>query len=479
MDRLSAPAQEAATLGSLPLLLERQRAAYTAHPLPSAGQRRANLARLKAALLAHRQQLVSTISADFGSRSPYETLAAEIMSSVNAINHARRHLARWMRPQRRRTGLVYRPAQAAVHYQPLGVVGIMVPWNYPVALAAGPLVSALAAGNRAMIKLSEFTPATNTVIRQLLAQAFAADEVAVVEGGPEVSQAFAQLPFDHLLFTGSTAVGRHVMRAAAANLTPVTLELGGKCPAIIAPGAELVAAAGRICIGKAFNAGQTCIAVDYVLCPRDQVEPLAAALGRRFAAMYPQLRENADYTAIINDRHYQRLIALREEARAGGARVLEINPAGEELEGARKLPLTLLLDTQPQMRIRQEEIFGPLLPIVPYDALDEALAHMRSQPRALALYYFDLDRERQAKLLASTHSGAVCINDTLVQFAQDELPFGGIGASGMGAYHGRDGFLTFSHAKAVMRRGRLNLLRMAYPPYKPWLMRLLEKALLR
>lgn len=330
-----------------------------------------------------------------------------------------------------------------------------------------------------MLKLSELMPETNAVMRRLLAQAFSEEQVAVVEGEKAVSEAFARLPFDHLLFTGSTAVGQQIMRAAAEHLTPVTLELGGKCPAILHPEADLEAAAERIAFGKGLNAGQTCVSVDYVLCPRPQLEAFLAAFERHFRRMYPRIRDNPDYTSIVSDRQYQRLLGLREEAAQKGARLIELGPPGEELAGSRKLPLTLVLDTEPHMRISQVEIFGPLLPVLVYDTLDEALAHVRAQPRPLALYYFDPDRARQDYVLAHSHSGAVCINDTLLQIAQDDLPFGGVGDSGMGAYHGREGFLTFSKTKGVLRRGRLNLLRAAFPPYRPRLLKLAEWLLLR
>lgn len=459
-------------------LLEQQRAAYLAAPQPSADQRRDALRRLKRALLAHRGELAEAAARDFGRRSRYETLFADIMPSVNALNDAIARVGRWMRPQRRRVAPTFQPASARVVYQPLGVVGIIVPWNYPVFLAMGPLAGALAAGNRVMLKLSEFTPETNAVLRRLIEGAFEPAEIAVVLGDRDVGEAFSRLPFDHLLFTGSTAVGHHVMRAAAEHLTPVTLELGGKSPAIVGPGADLALAAGRIALGKALNAGQTCVAPDYVLCPRERLEAFVEELGRQFRRMYPDPHHGGDYSAIINERHFQRLLGLRDEAAAAGARIVDFAPP-PRAPGTRILPLTVLLDVAPELSVMREEIFGPLLPVLPYDRLDEALDFVRARPRPLALYYFDHDPGREQRVIRETHSGGVCINDTLIHLAQDDLPFGGIGASGMGHYHGHEGFLTFSKVKPVLRRRRLNPLRPVYPPFKPRLLAWVERLLLR
>src|SRR5690554_4778146 len=316
-----------------------------------------------------------------------------------------------------------------------------------------------------MIKTSEFTPETNKVLTRLLAESFEQDHVALVEGEADVAQAFTRLPFDHLLFTGSTAVGRHVMRAAADNLTPVTLELGGKSPAIVSDSVPIEDAVERIAFGKTLNAGQTCIAPDYVLCPASRMDEFVTAFQRRIARMYPRLRDNEQYTAIVNDRQYARLRRYLDEAREKGARVIEINPASETLEDVRKLPVTLVLDCNDDMLLGQEEIFGPILPVVPYDTLDDALEYVRRRPRPLALYYFDYDEERQRYVLEHTHAGGVSINDTLFHIGQDDMPFGGVGLSGIGRYHGHEGFLTFSHAKSVHRKGRFNSARFIYPPY--------------
>ncbi|WP_180682605.1 coniferyl aldehyde dehydrogenase [Tepidicella baoligensis] len=466
-------------MARLPALFERQRQAFARFPMPPAEQRIAGLKRLRAALLRHREALVQAVDRDFSARSRDETLMAEVLTTVQGIDHTVRHLRRWMRPSRRSVSLLFAPARNRVAYQPLGVVGIMVPWNYPIQLALLPLVGALGAGNRAMIKLSEFTPATNQVLRALLADAFDEDEVAVIEGAVDVSTLFAQQPWDHLLFTGSTAVGRIVMAAAAKNLTPVTLELGGKSPVIVAPDAPLQAAAESIVFGKMLNAGQTCIAPDYALVPAGQEDAFVQAMQHVVARLYPTLRENPDYSAIVNERQHQRLQAWLDDAVRQGARVQVCNPAGEGFEGTRKMPLHLLLDVHDGMKVMQEEIFGPLLPVLPYRDLDQAVERVRSGARPLALYLFSHDRQVQRKVLEQTHSGGVTINDTLMHVAQDDLPFGGVGLSGMGHYHANEGFLTFSKAKGVHIKGRFNSGKLAYPPYGGWVHRMIQRWFIR
>jgi coniferyl-aldehyde dehydrogenase len=346
------------------------------------------------------------------------------------------------------------------------VVGIIVPWNYPMYLAVGPLVAALAAGNRVMIKMSEFTPRTGEVLAALIADCFSEDHVAVINGDVAIARGFSALPFDHLLFTGSTPVGREVMRSAAAHLTPVTLELGGKSPAIVGPGYPVDAAAQRILFGKCANAGQTCVAPDYVLVPAGTEDAFAAAAQRAVARLYPTLASNPDYSAIVNDRQYRRLAAYLEEARSRGARLIEINPAAETLAPAgRKLAPTLVLRAPADTRVMQEEIFGPILPVMPYGDLAEALAYVNAGPRPLALYYFDQDQRRIERVLRETNSGGVTVNDVLLHVVQDDLPFGGAGASGMGHYHGRAGFETFSKPKGVFLQSRLNGTDLLKPPY--------------
>jgi len=428
-------------------------------------------------LLEHQGALVEAIDQDFGGRSADETLLAELMPSVQGIRHAEQHLAGWMKPARRRVGLAFQPASARVLYQPLGVVGVIVPWNYPLFLAMGPLTAALAAGNRVMLKLSEATPATGELLKRLLGEVFPEDLVGVVLGESEVGEAFSRLPFDHLLFTGATSIGRHVMAAAAQNLTPVTLELGGKSPAIVSASVPLAHAAERIAFGKTLNAGQTCVAPDYVLVPRARLDGFVEAYRQAVLRFYPQVQGNPDYSAIINARHLARLEGYLADACDKGATVLDLYPA-EAREG-RRLPPQVLLQVDDTMQVMQDEIFGPLLPVVPYDSLAEALAYVARRPRPLALYYFGYERGEQQRVLEQSHSGGVCLNDTLLHVAQDDLPFGGVGPSGMGNYHGHEGFRTFSHARAVFAKQRVNAARLIYPPYGKALQRWVYRLFIR
>ena len=456
-------------------LLAAQRAAYRANPMPSAEQRRAWLKALRELILGEKQALIEAVSRDFSNRAAEETLLAEIMPSLHGIDYASKRLGKWMKPSRRSVGLAFQPAAAKVVYQPLGVVGVIVPWNYPLYLAFGPLIGALAAGNRVMIKMSESTPATSQLVKELLARIFPEDMVAVVLGEAEVGQAFSRLPFDHLLFTGATSIGKHVMRAAAENLTPVTLELGGKSPVIVSADVPLSDAAERIAFGKTMNAGQTCVAPDYVLVPRERVEGFVEAYRAAVTRFYPQLQDNPDYTAIINERQLQRLKGLLSDAESKGAKVINLYP---EAQG-RRMPQAVLLNVNDDMQVMQDEIFGPLLPIVPYDSLEQAFAYINDRPRPLALYYFGYNKAEQQRVLEQTHSGGVCLNDTMLHVAQDDMPFGGVGPSGMGHYHGHEGFKTFSHAKGTFIKQRFNAARMIYPPYGKALQKLVYKLFIR
>jgi acyl-CoA reductase-like NAD-dependent aldehyde dehydrogenase len=440
----------------------------------SFGERLAALAGLRRLLRENAAALAEAVDRDFRGRARHETGLLEIFPALEAIAHARKHLRSWMVPRRARTNFWFLPGRSRVVLQPLGVVGIVVPWNYPVYLAVGPAVSALAAGNRVMVKMSESAPATGELFAALVARYVDADAMAVVNGDADVARAFTALPFDHLVFTGSTQVGRHVMRAAAANLTPVTLELGGKSPAIVGRGMPVAEAADRIMYGKCLNAGQTCVAPDYVLVPEERLEAFAAAAAATVARLYPRLRDNPDYTAIIDARHQERLRGYVEEARARGARVVEINPAGEAFAGCAKLPPTLLAGVPDDARIMREEIFGPLLPLVPYAKLGDAIAYVNARPRPLALYVFDHDRAAVNQVLSRTVSGGVSVNETIVHLAQDDLPFGGVGPSGMGEYHGRAGFEALSKRKAVFYQSRLNGLKLFRPPYGPRFERLVK-----
>ena len=388
----------------------------------------------------------------------------EIMPTVQGIDYLRRNVRRWMRPRARRVAMQFRPGTARVVLQPLGVVGIVSPWNYPMSLCLMPLATAIAAGNRAMLKPSEHTPKTSDLLGAMLRETFPEDQVAVVTGGADVGEAFAALPFDHLVFTGSTGVGRAVMRAASANLVPVTLELGGKSPAIVDRGFPPARAARSIAFGKLANAGQTCIAPDYALVHESDVDTFVEAFGAAARAAYPAGTADAAYTAIISQRHYDRLAALIEDARGRGARVIEVG-AEPGTAGVRKLPPTLIVGATPEMSVMQEEIFGPVLPIIPYKDIPGAIACINANPRPLALYVFSEDRGVVRQVLDRTTSGNATVNDTLLHYAQDDLPFGGVGPSGMGAYHGEEGFRALSHAKGVFTQARWNFAGLMRAPF--------------
>ena len=462
-------------LEELQTRFDAQRAAYAANPMPPAAQRLQWLKALRDLLSNERQALIDAISQDFSHRSADETLLAELMPSLHGIHYASQHLNGWMKPSRRKVGVAFQPASAKVVYQPLGVVGVIVPWNYPLYLAIGPLVGALSAGNRVMLKLSESIFATGVLLKELLGRIFPEDLVCVVLGEADIGVAFSRLRFDHLLFTGATSIGKHVMRAAAENLTPVTLELGGKSPAIVSRDVPLKDAAERIAFGKTLNAGQTCVAPDYVLVPQERVGSFVEAYRQAVRGFYPTLVDNPDYTAIINDRQLNRLNGYISDATSKGALLV---PLFEQNQG-RRLGHSVLLNVNDEMTVMQDEIFGPLLPIVPYSGLDQAFAYINQRPRPLALYYFGYDKAEQQRVLQETHSGGVCLNDTLLHVAQDDLPFGGIGPSGMGQYHGHEGFLTFSKAKGVLVKQRLNAARLIYPPYGTAIQKLIHKLFIR
>ncbi|WP_243042831.1 coniferyl aldehyde dehydrogenase [Dyella sedimenti] len=458
---------------SLHPILLRLREAQARDPLPAWNVRAQRLRTLERLLLEQREAFAQAIDADFGRRPAEETALLELYPSLSNLRHTLRHGRRWMKPRRGLANLVFLPARTALLPQPRGVVGIIVPWNYPLYLAVGPLIDALAAGNRAMLKMSEYTPRFSALFAEQVARYFPPDEVVVVTGDAEVAQAFSALPFDHLLFTGSTAVGHHVMRAAAANLTPVTLELGGKSPAIVGPGARLAHAAERIVFGKLVNAGQTCIAPDYVLVPRERLDAFVAAARATVARLYPDLAAQGQYASIVSDRQYQRLARLRDDAVAAGARIEPLGDARDQPE-RRLLSPVMLTGVDDRMAVMQEEIFGPLLPVQPYDSLDEAIAYVNAHPQPLALYLFEQDRARVERVLSRTHAGGVTVNDTLYHIAQHGLPFGGVGPSGLGGYHGEEGFRTFSHLKPVFHQSRLNGAGLLNPPYGERFRRMLK-----
>ena len=443
----------------------RMKAAQRKHGTPSRELRIRALDRLEHALVGRKMAIAAAISRDFGNRSIHETLGGEIFVVRSAIEYAKANLDAWMRPEDREVNWIFLPSRAQVIAQPLGVVGIISPWNYPVQLALSPLVSALSAGNRVMLKPSELVPETTKVLSEIVGDAFAEDQVSVALGGPEVGEAFSRLPFDHLLFTGSTRVGRLVMRAASENLVPVTLELGGKSPAILGSDASVRTAARRIVAGKLFSGGQTCVAPDYAMVPASSREAFVKEYSAAVASMYPTLRDNPDYSAIVTEEHLARLRRLVDDARSRGARVIEINPANEVLDGTRKMAPALVLDPTAEMLVSDEEIFGPVLPVLTYRTLDEAIAYVNDHPRPLALYYFGRNRTAIGRILDETVSGGVTVNETLLHLAQDDLPFGGVGQSGMGQYHGREGFDTFTKKKPVFYQGRVGARRLMYPPY--------------
>jgi coniferyl-aldehyde dehydrogenase len=454
--------------------LDLQREAFAREPYPTLAARRERLDRILDLVRQHRDPLAEAASADFGYRSRHETLIADIAVTVTAVRHIRRNVGRWMRPERRRTALGLVPARAEVVPQPVGVVGIISPWNYPIVLALGPLAYALAAGNRAMLKPSEHTPRTSALLGELLADRFPEDLVAVELGGPEFGAAFSQLPFDHLVFTGSTRVGRQVAEAAGRNLVPVTLELGGKSPAIVHADYPLDEAAHNIAANKLFNAGQTCLAPDYVLVPGDRVDAFVDAARAAVARLLPP-EADGDYSSIAHDAHAARLDAMLDDARSRGARVISLAPPDAAwTKGHRRMAPVAVLDAPDDAAVHTEEIFGPILPIVGVASHDEAVRYVNARPRPLALYLFDRDRERVARTLATTHSGGAAINDCMVQFGEENLPFGGIGPSGMGATHGREGFDRLSHRKGVVHQSRWNTGFLRRPPYGRLLERLLD-----
>lgn len=459
-------------------LFDAQRAEFT-RGAPPYRRRMDALAALRDGLRARQAELVRAVHDDFGGRSSEETLLLELFPLYDQIRHARRHLRGWMRRRSVRSSWFLFPARAYYQYQPLGVVGVIGAWNYQLLLTLGPVVDAIAAGNHVLLKPSEITPRSADVIASIIRESFPPEYVGCVTGGPEVGAALASLPLDHLLFTGSTRVGRHVLRAAAENLTPVTLELGGKSPAIVHESFPFALAVERIIVGKLYSAGQTCVAPDYVLLPERREAELEKEAVRVVTTLYPGLPRNSDYTRIATARHDERLRALVADATAKGARVVEIGASRDSAStGDRFFPLTLIFRPTSEMTVMREEIFGPLLPVITYRTLDEALAYVNERPRPLALYYFDEDSRRVDEVLSRTLSGGVTVNDCVYHLGQHNLPFGGVGASGMGQYHGFDGFQTFSKKRGVMVQRRNAGTAVFRPPFGAGRRRLVD-ALLR
>lgn len=453
-------------------IFAQQSAAFAAQPYLDLDTRRSKLFNLKKQIIRYQDVIAAAINTDFSSRSIDESKLLDLLGSVLEAEHAIRHLRKWMRPSKRSTELLFLSNHLRVQYQPKGVVGVVVPWNFPVYLALGPLIAAIAAGNRVMVKLPEITPATNAVMKRMLAEVFTEDEVAIF--GEEVTDPslFTTLPFNHIVFTGSPAIGRVVMRAAAENLTPVTLELGGKSPALISRHYPLADAAKRVLHGKATNCGQICVSPDYALVPRDKVDQFVEECKANFSAMYGNsIRDNPNYTSIVNDRHFKRLLEILDDAKAKGAQIIACAEYDRD-QDARRMPVHIVLNCTADMRILKEELFGPVLPVVAYDALDDAIAYIKAGERPLALYCFTHDSNERDYVLKQTHSGGVTMNDWGWHVVNHDAPFGGIGNSGMGTYHGVEGFRELSHAKTVFARHRFFPTQLFYPPYGTWVQKL-------
>jgi coniferyl-aldehyde dehydrogenase len=452
-------------------ILRRQREAFTAARPESLSARRDRIKRAIALLVDHGDELARAMSADFGNRSHEATMLTDITSTIGFGKYCLKHMDKWAKPEKRSTrfplGLF--GAKAELRYEPKGVVGILSPWNFPINLSLGPLMQIMAAGNRAMIKPSEFTEKTSELTAELVAKYFAEEEVAVITGSPEVAAAFSSLQFDHLLFTGSTATGRKVMEAAGRNLVPVTLELGGKSPVFLGRSANFEQAGERIAMGKMLNAGQICLAPDYMYVPEDKEQTAVDSVRQAAHNMYPTILDNDDYTSVVTDRHFDRLQTMVADARDKGAEVIEVNPANEDFSStnARKMPLTILRNVNDDMMAMQEEIFGPVLPVKTYKNVDEAIAYVNENDRPLGLYYFGSDAGEREQVLQRTISGGVTVNDVIMHISMDDLPFGGVGPSGIGSYHGPEGFKEFSHARSVYTQPKMDIAKLAglKPPF--------------
>jgi coniferyl-aldehyde dehydrogenase len=447
-------------------VLDAQKAAFDAERHRPLAERKDDIARLEAVLRERTEDISKAVSADYGRRSSKETLIAETSYLLAAGKHARKHLARWADARPKPLEMTLKPGKAYVRREPKGVAGIVAPWNYPVQLALAPLIAALAAGCRAMIKPSEFTPRTAELLREIVDSVYDEDHVAVIPGGPDVAQAFTALPFDHLFYTGSTHVGRLVAKAAAENLTPVTLELGGKSPAVVGADMDVAQAARPIAWGKYFNAGQTCVAPDYVMTPKGRQQAFAEAVIAEVSAMWPEPSANEHYTAIVSERHYERIARMVEEAREAGATVLQSEaPQPASNDGARVYPPTVVVDPPLDSALMTEEIFGPVLPVISHDGLEDACRFINERDRPLALYVFSKSTALARRVLRNTISGGAAVNMPLVHLSAEELPFGGVGASGYGSYHGEAGFLTFTHERSVLEVPTWHPVRMIMPPY--------------
>ncbi|MBV1870128.1 MAG: coniferyl aldehyde dehydrogenase [Gammaproteobacteria bacterium] len=456
-------------------LLQQQQTAFLDNGAPDYKQRIEALNKLKKAIGEYKEEIVAAVQADFGHRSDTETWITEVVSVLNEIVATKSHLKKWMKPSNPGRSISAGMAKSQVIYQPKGVIGIMGAWNYPVLLVLSPLIGVIAAGNSAIIKPSDLTPRTGEVVKKMIASTFDESYISVVTGDVEAASAFTQLPFDHIVYTGSTHVGKIVMKAAAENLTPVTLELGGKSPTIINVNYPISKAVDRIMMGKFMNSGQTCIAPDYILVHESKVDELVSTFQEKLAKRYPTLDNNNDISWIVNDRHFTRITNLIKDAQDRGAQAVQVNPTNAVIaEGTRIIPPTLLLNVDPDSNIMQEEIFGPVLPVITYRDIDEAIRFVNERPRPLALYYFDQNKKKAEEVLNRTISGGACVNETMLHFANEKMAFGGIGPSGLGGYHGHAGFLEFSHKKSVIFQGALSPAPLMNNPYPKVVVKILK-----
>ena len=459
-------------------ILNLQKKLYIEEETPSLELRQDRLNRCVEMLKKYNVEILDAIQEDFGNRDSKAGFMSEIMTTIGSINYAKENVKKWMKDEKRksnssqpfaiRTVMSLLGAKSWIKYQPLGTVGVISPWNFPINLVLAPLGTIFAAGNRVMIKPSEFTPVTSDLTEKMFSEFFDVSEAAVFTGGPDVAAAFSALSFDHLLFTGSTQTGKLVMKSASENLVPVTLELGGKSPVIVDENADLKNTATKVMRGKTMNAGQICLAPDYVMVPKGKSEEFVKESETAVKSMYENLKYNQSYTSVINEKHYDRLNSLLEDAKEKGADIRVINPADEDFsqQEVHKIPPTLVLNPTDDMDIMKEEIFGPLLPVKEYEDFQETIGYVNSKDRPLGLYYFGNDKKRENDVLNNTISGGVTLNDVIWHIGQEDIPFGGVGPSGTGNYHGFDGFKNFSHAKAIYKQFSADLLAPMMPPYK-------------
>ena len=452
---------------------------------PSLELRVDRLNRLKTLIMDNRYDFIEALNSDYGNRSKEASIMTDAYSIIPDLNTAIKNIKKWTKADKRSANFPFGflGARAYVNYEPLGTVGMISPWNFPVNLSFGPLAAIFAAGNQVMHKPSELTPLTASLIKDLCDKAFDENEFATFLGGPEVGEAFTKLHFDHLLYTGSGNVGKHVMQSAAENLVPVTLELGGKSPVVIGDSADLKSSAKRIMFGKTLNAGQICLAPDYVIIHKDKKEEFITEAENAIKGFYPDIKDNEDYTSIINERHYNRINSLIEDAKEKGANVHQINPSNEDFTQQEfyKIPPTIITNTSDDMRVMNEEIFGPVLPVLEYENIDDALSTINAKDRPLGLYYFGTDKKEESEIINKTSSGGVTVNNVIGHIQQTDLPFGGVGPSGMGRYQGYDGFKNFSNHRAVYKDVGFKFDKLfdgIRPPYKGNIEKIL-KALLK